>query len=150
MKKTGLSWILWTLLSSGIITGAVYKFDPSNIVNLPVSEGHIEVVPWLFGLTIWILLSFITLLTMAVRNRFTDQPNAWMLLVCNSVLILLSFYSVYVLVALESLTTLFQTGEKQLIEYLNLDVIICLAAILILSTGEFFLARRIFQIRRLA
>jgi len=71
-----------------------------------------------------------------------------MLLVSNSLLILLCLYSVYVLVALESLSTLLQTGEKQFIEHVHLDVLLCLAVILFLSAGEFFLIRRMFQIRR--
>jgi len=146
MKKLGLSWVLWTLLSSGIITSVVYKFDPFGIVNFPISAGRIEVVPWLFALIVWLLLSCITLLSIGVRNGFADLPNARMLLVCNSLLLLLSLYSVYVLVALQSLTTFLQTGEKQLTEYLHLDVILCLAAILVLSTGEFFLVRRMFRL----
>jgi len=145
MKKLGLSWVLWTLLSSSVITGVVYKFAPFNIINFPISAGHIEVVPWQFELITWLLLLFITLLSIEVRNGFTDLVNARMLLVCNSLLLLLSLYSVYALVALESLTTFLKTGEEQLIDYLHLDVILCLAAILFLSTGEFFLIRRMFQ-----
>jgi hypothetical protein len=147
MKKQALYWVGCTLLTSCVVTGVIYKFDSSNIVNLPVAaDGHMEVGPWLFGLVTWLLLTFIALLTTGIRNRFTDSPGAWMLLVCNSLLTLLSICMLYILMAVESLSNIFQTREKQLIEYF--PILICLTTILLLSTGEFFLIRRIVQIKR--
>jgi hypothetical protein len=149
-----LYWVIWTLLTSIILTGLFFGFNFVDNAEVQLHDTYIIVLPVYFSLALWIILTFIIFLIVGIRNRFVRIAGTWILLVTNSiiaVLMMLLTYRVYAFFIVDILFDVFRETSRidAIWGRFNLFISTCLLLTILFLVGEFLLIRRLVKLKRM-
>lgn len=153
LRKSEAYLYFGSLIISVVFVGLFFNFQFLKGFDLQLHDGYLTLFPWQVLVIISIIFPFLVFLIKGLKSGFKRREAVWVLVVHNTLiigLVLIVFQLIYSFYAVEAfINFLKQENQDELLsKQLYFFYATFFVVVFLLGIAEFFLIRRIIQLKK--